>query len=83
LDSMVDHYKFVLEKRQTHSTIVSFSKGNSFTSVPFTGTGKLKIIFLIQLPSGCLSGNNAKRERSGQKRPDRREGENTRQKRFV
>lgn len=41
------------------STIVSFSKGNSFTSVPFTGTGKLKIIFLIQLPSGCFSGNNS------------------------
>lgn len=43
----------------TVSTIVSFSKGNSFTSVPFTGTGKLKIIFLIQLPSGCFSGNNS------------------------
>ena len=41
------------------STIVSFSKGNSFTSVPFTGTGKLKIIFRIQLPSGCFSGNNS------------------------
>ena len=41
------------------STIVSFSKGNSFTSVPFTGTGKLKMIFLIQLPSSCFSGNNS------------------------
>ena len=47
------------DKSATVSTIVSFSKGNSFTSVPFTGTGKLKIIFLIQLPSGCFSGNNS------------------------
>ena len=47
------------DNKETLSTIVSFSKGNSFTSVPFTGTGKLKIIFLIQLPSGCFSGNNS------------------------
>lgn len=54
------HFYFcVLVNNTTVSTIVSFSKGNSFTSVPFTGTGKLKIIFLIQLPSGCLSGNNS------------------------
>ena len=52
-------YLSFLDIKTTVSTIVSFSKGNSFTSVPFTGTGKLKIIFLIQLPSGCLSGNNS------------------------
>ena len=54
-----DSYILVRCSATIVSTIVSFSKGNSFTSVPFTGTGKLKIIFLIQLPSGCLSGNNS------------------------
>ena len=49
----------LLRDAHTFSTIVSFSKGNSFTSAPLTGTGKLKIIFLIQLPSGCFSGNNS------------------------
>ena len=53
------NYYAGIDIKATYSTIVSFSKGNSFTSVPFTGTGKLKIIFLIQLPSGCLSGNNS------------------------
>lgn len=38
------------------STVVSFSKGNSFTSLPFTGTGKANTIFFIQLPSFCFSG---------------------------
>ena len=39
------------------STVVSVSKGSSFTSSPSTGTGKLNTIFLIQLPSFLFSGN--------------------------
>ena len=41
-----DFYKVPLCSNTIVSTIVSFSKGNSFTSAPLTGTGKLKIIFL-------------------------------------
>lgn len=47
------------KKKTTLSSIVSFSKGNSFTSSPFTGTGKLKTIFLIQQPSFRFSGNSS------------------------
>ena len=39
------------------STVVSVSKGSSFTSSPSTGTGKLNTIFFIQLPSFLFSGN--------------------------
>ena len=41
----------------TVSTVVSVSKGSSFTSSPSTGTGKLNTIFFIQLPSFLFSGN--------------------------
>ena len=41
----------------TISTVVSVSKGSSFTSSPSTGTGKLNTIFFIQLPSFLFSGN--------------------------
>ena len=39
------------------STVVSVSKGSSFTSSPSIGTGKLNTIFFIQLPSFLFSGN--------------------------
>ena len=46
-----------LDSKTTVSTVVSVSKGSSFTSSPSTGTGKLNTIFFIQLPSFLFSGN--------------------------
>ena len=51
---------YVVDKKYktiTISTVVSVSKGSSFTSSPSTGTGKLNTIFFIQLPSFLFSGN--------------------------
>ena len=50
---IVDDYS----EMQIVSTVVSVSKGSSFTSSPSTGTGKLNTIFFIQLPSFLFSGN--------------------------
>ena len=48
---------FTFDIKTTVSTVVSVSKGSSFTSSPSTGTGKLNTIFFIQLPSFLFSGN--------------------------
>ena len=50
-------YLSFLDIKTTVSTVVSVSKGSSFTSSPSTGTGKLNTIFFIQLPSFLFSGN--------------------------
>ena len=51
------HHPYFLDINTTHSTVVSVSKGSSFTSSPSIGTGKLNTIFFIQLPSFLFSGN--------------------------
>ena len=51
-----DFYKVSLCSNTIVSSVVPDSKGNSFTSCPFTGTGKLNTMFLIQFPSFCFSG---------------------------
>lgn len=47
------------ESKTTVLIVVSFFKGNSVTSLPLNGTGKLKTIFLIQQPSFRFSGNSS------------------------
>ena len=49
-------YLSFLDINTTVSSIVPDSKGSSVTSCPFTGTGKLNTMFLIQFPSFCFSG---------------------------